>query len=264
MANVRNTADSNEFFLERDAPSRIYFNENYTWILFSTFVTTLAQERFQAKFTTVEISTDEGRFIIDLFALEVINNATGDRKPIGWVDKAGRCFFPHSVAREVELPPPIPQPVGIRQPWNINNVRDAFLNGIEYYAEIQQIKVRPMEGHMRSLKAEVFEQVAEIVKHSRGDSNVVYAWAATDANSLRSGRICQYPGQFGLTVYGFGAILSNIENPHFRPSNDKFDSAVDNLVLPTRYIVWCSNMVTHIYPEYLVRFKVEGTVSPNS
>ena len=56
-------------------------------------------------------------------------------------------------------------------------------------------------------------------------------------------------------------ILGNMElvNPgskQFHPSGENFDSGVDDLQSPAQYIVWNMNMNTHIYPEYVVSFKM--------
>lgn len=65
-------------------------------------------------------------------------------------------------------------------------------------------------------------------------------------------------------------ILGNIEpvlpgSKQFYPSDDCFDSGVDNLDNPNHYVVWNMNIKTHIYPEYAVSFKIcpsaEGTNS---
>lgn len=56
-------------------------------------------------------------------------------------------------------------------------------------------------------------------------------------------------------------IMGNMELIHpgskqFLPSSSDFDSGVDDLQEPRHYIVWNTNMNTHIYPEYVVSFKV--------
>ncbi|EEF43518.1 conserved hypothetical protein [Ricinus communis] len=40
------------------------------------------------------------------------------------------------------------------------------------------------------------------------------------------------------------------------PSSENFDSGVDDLQNPGQYVVWNMNMNTHIYPEFIVSFKV--------
>ncbi|KVI07780.1 Poly(ADP-ribose) polymerase, catalytic domain-containing protein [Cynara cardunculus var. scolymus] len=42
----------------------------------------------------------------------------------------------------------------------------------------------------------------------------------------------------------------------FCPSDECFDTGVDNLQNPTHYVIWNMNMNTHIYPEYSVSFKM--------
>lgn len=39
------------------------------------------------------------------------------------------------------------------------------------------------------------------------------------------------------------------------PSSEEFDSGIDNLSSPKKYIVWSNRMNTHILPEYVVSFK---------
>ena len=45
----------------------------------------------------------------------------------------------------------------------------------------------------------------------------------------------------------------------FHPSSENFDSGVDDLESPREYIVWNMNMNTHIYPEFVVSFKISST-----
>ncbi|GKV30907.1 hypothetical protein SLEP1_g39674 [Rubroshorea leprosula] len=50
------------------------------------------------------------------------------------------------------------------------------------------------------------------------------------------------------------------------PSSNEFDSGVDNLLSPKKYIVWSSHANTHILPEFLLSFRVppcfEGFTKP--
>ena len=45
------------------------------------------------------------------------------------------------------------------------------------------------------------------------------------------------------------------------PSSDEFDSGVDNLVAPKKYIVWSTHMNTHILPEYIISFRVPSSLN---
>ncbi|KAJ1399540.1 WWE domain [Sesbania bispinosa] len=58
-------------------------------------------------------------------------------------------------------------------------------------------------------------------------------------------------------------IMGNMEllrpgTRQFRPSSSEFDSGVDDIESPRYYIVWNMNMNTHIYPEFIVSFKVSS------
>ncbi|BFG20935.1 hypothetical protein CerSpe_072080 [Prunus speciosa] len=58
-------------------------------------------------------------------------------------------------------------------------------------------------------------------------------------------------------------IVGNMELLHpgskqFHPGSKDFDSGVDDLQDPKHYIVWNMNMNTHIYPEFVVSFKVSS------
>ncbi|KAF5193914.1 Inactive poly [ADP-ribose] polymerase RCD1 [Thalictrum thalictroides] len=65
-------------------------------------------------------------------------------------------------------------------------------------------------------------------------------------------------------------IMGNMEeirpgSNQSHPSSKVFDSGVDNLLSPKKYIVWTTNMNTHILPEYVVSFKAPcglGVFSP--
>lgn len=41
----------------------------------------------------------------------------------------------------------------------------------------------------------------------------------------------------------------------YHPSSDEFDSGVDNLTKPRKYIVWSTHMNTCVLPEYVVSFR---------
>lgn len=42
----------------------------------------------------------------------------------------------------------------------------------------------------------------------------------------------------------------------FQPSNDNFDSGVDDLQAPKHYVIWHMNVHTHICPDFIVSFKL--------
>lgn len=56
-------------------------------------------------------------------------------------------------------------------------------------------------------------------------------------------------------------IMGNMEvvspgSEQFQASSDNFDSGVDSFENPKLYIVWNKNVNTHIFPEYIVSFRM--------
>lgn len=67
-----------------------------------------------------------------------------------------------------------------------------------------------------------------------------------DENGLRHVLLCR-------------VILGNMEevrpgSKQFYSSSEEFDSGVDNLIDPRRYIIWSTHLNTHILPEYIISF----------
>ncbi|KAM2845895.1 hypothetical protein COP1_028287 [Malus domestica] len=86
----------------------------------------------------------------------------------------------------------------------------------------------------------------------RGGINFSFVHSASscdvDENGIRHMLFCR-------------VIMGNMELLHpgstqFHPSSKDFDSGVDGLQDPKHYIVWNMNMNTHIYPEFVVSFKI--------
>lgn len=48
-----------------------------------------------------------------------------------------------------------------------------------------------------------------------------------------------------------------------QPSNENFDSGIDDLQNPKRYIIWDLNMHTHIYAEYIVTLNLPTNAKGN-
>lgn len=48
------------------------------------------------------------------------------------------------------------------------------------------------------------------------------------------------------------------ETRQYRPSGMDSDSGVDDLQNPRFYIIWTMNMNTHIFPEFVVSFKISS------
>ncbi|CAI9786832.1 unnamed protein product [Fraxinus pennsylvanica] len=49
----------------------------------------------------------------------------------------------------------------------------------------------------------------------------------------------------------------------YNPSSEEFDSGIDNLVSPRKYIGWSTRMNTHILPEFVVSFRIPSNLRRN-
>ncbi|XP_057976361.1 inactive poly [ADP-ribose] polymerase RCD1-like [Malania oleifera] len=175
-----------------------------------------------------------------------------------------------------------------------DSVRSMFLTGTDSIINADILEICRCSSVSMQARLELFEKQVEITKKYRGDANVQYAWLPSSKEALSSTLIYGL-GHGGLTknksIYGIGVqlvavncthtsanfcdvdengvqhmvlcrvVLGNMELVHpgseqFHPSTEDFDSGVDNLQNPRYYVVWHMNMFTHIYPEYVVSFKV--------
>ncbi|PIN09058.1 hypothetical protein CDL12_18359 [Handroanthus impetiginosus] len=147
-------------------------------------------------------------------------------------------------------------------------------------------------------RLELFEKQVEITRRYRGDANVQYAWlpcSRETVSSILKYGICYYEPSKIKHLHGMGihlipangsqisinyfdvdendarhmvlcrVIMGNMElvrcgSNQFHPSSEDFDSGVDNLQNPNRYVVWNMNMNSHIYPECVVSFKMTSDV----
>ncbi|GER53169.1 WWE protein-protein interaction domain protein family [Striga asiatica] len=71
--------------------------------------------------------------------------------------------------------------------------------------------------------------------------------ALPDENGLRHILLCR-------VILGKTELISPGSQQN-NPSSEEFDSGVDNIETPQKYIVWTSRMNTHILPEFLVSFR---------
>ncbi|KAL5707630.1 hypothetical protein ACHQM5_018510 [Ranunculus cassubicifolius] len=146
-------------------------------------------------------------------------------------------------------------------------------------------------------RSELFEKQIEIIGKYRGNANVRYAWLASSKEAVS--RILMHGLVFSdlqkrELSFGTGVHLSALTSPHISashcdidengvqhmvlcrvilgnmelihrgsdqsyPSDDNFDSGVNDLTNPEHYTIWNMNMSTHIYPEYIISFKMPPT-----
>lgn len=148
-------------------------------------------------------------------------------------------------------------------------------------------------GPLEKARWEAFHKQMEMTEAARGRSNTVFAWHGTSkkgvfdilAHGFGWPSKVSGPQAHGVGVYFAPArlphlsdmlseidddgekhlvlcrvILGNIEkveagSEQFHPSSTAFDSGADDLVNPKCYIVWSTNMNTHILPECVVTYK---------
>lgn len=148
-------------------------------------------------------------------------------------------------------------------------------------------------GQMRLEAFRIFSKF--VARKCGGDANVKHAWYGGSRDELCE-IICYGFSRCGRPAntesYGFGVYLSPAKfsidgalssipdenglrhillcrvilgkmeavspgSKQFHPSSAEFDSGVDDLLAPRRYIVWSHYMNTHIFPNYIVSFKAQ-------
>ncbi|XP_021887205.1 inactive poly [ADP-ribose] polymerase RCD1-like isoform X2 [Carica papaya] len=173
-----------------------------------------------------------------------------------------------------------------------------FFSGISP-SDAEVLAVHRCSNVSMQARLELFKKQVEITKKYHGDANVRYAWLPSSKEALST--ILLYGcGYWGLSnakfTYGIGihlaaencsyasanycdvdengvrymvfcrVIMGNMEvfSPgQFHPSCEDFDSGVDDLENPKQYIVWNMNMNTHVYPEFVVSFKLSSSAEEN-
>ncbi|KAK9276522.1 hypothetical protein L1049_006056 [Liquidambar formosana] len=148
-----------------------------------------------------------------------------------------------------------------------------------------------LAGQARLESFRIFSEA--VAKKCGGDANIKYAWYGGSREEIRQiiahgFSRCGRPTSsefYGFGVYLSpakfsidGALSSNIDETGLRhvllcrvilgnmevvsagskqctPSSKQFDSGVDNLSEPRRYVVWGAYMNSHIFPNYIVSFR---------
>ncbi|KAE9607003.1 hypothetical protein Lal_00025954 [Lupinus albus] len=179
-----------------------------------------------------------------------------------------------------------------------DTVQKMFVTGMSSFGitDTDIIEIHRCSSMSMPARLELFWKQAEMTKKIHGNANVQYAWLASSKVELST--MMEYGlGHCRLSAckcaYGIGAHLSAVTCPYpsarlcdndengvrhlvfcrvimgnmellrhgtdqFRPSSSAYDNGVDDLKSPTHYVVWDMNMNTHIYPEYVVSFKVSS------
>lgn len=187
-----------------------------------------------------------------------------------------------------------PQNELIHSALDSNDVKNMFLTSMGSLKNIEILGVKRWSSPLMQDRLDLFQKQIEITKKSRGNANVQHGWLPLNKDVL-SGSMPYGVGHSGLKLtssYGVHlsptscanlsasycdddekgvryiafchVILGNVEvvapgcEP-YHPSSVNFDSGVDDLHNPSQYLVWNVNMKSHIFPEYVVSFKISSS-----
>ncbi|KAM0934107.1 putative poly(ADP-ribose) polymerase, catalytic domain, RST domain-containing protein [Dioscorea sansibarensis] len=152
----------------------------------------------------------------------------------------------------------------------------------------------PLLDNSGQVRFKCFQEHVDLTKSCRGNANVRYAWLASSKDvvedvMLKGVMHIKMPAcgpMYGLGVHLTPAncsdicasysgvdengivymvlcrvIMGNVElvqlgSKQSQPSSGSFDSGVDDLQKPKHYIIWNTHTDTHIYPEFVVTFKL--------
>lgn len=209
----------------------------------------------------------------------------------GYTDLRDRDLYNSSVEKIQQSDEDASSPIceRILDPETVGNM---FIRGVSPALKVEIIDVKKCCGGIMEARLELFQKQIEITQKLRRKANVQYAWFASPTDALSS-TVVYGLGLDGpkLGKYGYGVHLTAVDSAHNSaticdidekgvrymvlcrvilgnmelvlpgskqsyPSNECFDSGVDNLQNPNHYVVWNMNMNTHIYPEYAVSFKM--------
>lgn len=159
---------------------------------------------------------------------------------------------------------------------------------------IVSISRAPIFNQSGEFLSSSFLKHIEIKKKFRGFANVRYAWlpaTKSTAEGMMLHGVMKVEKPVRGSTYGLGVHLAPVNYPNicatltdvdenglsymmlcrvimgnmelinsgskqFQPTNDNFDSGVDDLQVPKHYVVWDMNVHTHICPDYIVAFRL--------
>ncbi|XP_022737823.1 inactive poly [ADP-ribose] polymerase RCD1 isoform X2 [Durio zibethinus] len=175
-------------------------------------------------------------------------------------------------------------------------VEKMFLMGMNPSGSVDFLDIKPCSSASTQYRFERFQKQVQIMNKYRGNANVRYAWLASSKAAVPIIRMHGI-GHCGLSkiplLYGAGVHLAAAEftnasakycdvdengvqylilcrvimgkmellcpgSKQFLPSSEDVDSGVDDLLHPKYYIIWNMNINTHIYPEFVVSFKLSS------
>uniref|UniRef100_A0A7N0ULL8 Poly [ADP-ribose] polymerase n=1 Tax=Kalanchoe fedtschenkoi TaxID=63787 RepID=A0A7N0ULL8_KALFE len=220
------------------------------------------------------------------------NTETGDSESGNGVTDSGS--FSHLDSRSPKIARSASTKVHfVHNDADFSEVSRLLIAGMGGFSCPNVVEIKRCSGKHIKNCFKLFEKQVELTEKSRGSSNVQYAWLPCPKDYVSSRMIygLRLGGLPSISAYGYGVhlssksyaytsvkncdadenglrhmllcrvVLGNTEPVHFGsvqfcPSSDRFDTGVDNVLDPQVYIVWEVNALTHIYPEYVVSFKM--------
>ncbi|KAM0026779.1 putative WWE domain, poly(ADP-ribose) polymerase, catalytic domain, RST domain-containing protein [Helianthus debilis subsp. tardiflorus] len=266
-------------FTKSGVLKHLLFSQDGQWNDFSQEVIDLVKEDFLAKKLPIEVKFNGRHVMLDILHMVEVDLKTGVQKPIAWIDDTDSTAdqFVKQIQQSDDCKTLDPE-----------TVRNMFIKDVDPALKVDIVDVKKCTGDIMESKLELFLKQLEITQKQRGNANVKYAWfmSPTDVNSST---VVYGLGHDGpkLGRYGYGVHLTAVNSPdssaticdidekgvrcmvlcrvilgntelvlpgskQFYPSDESFDSGVDNLDNPKHYVVWNMNINTHIYPEYAV------------
>ncbi|CAN7030691.1 unnamed protein product [Brassica rapa subsp. trilocularis] len=176
-------------------------------------------------------------------------------------------------------------------------VKKMFAIGTSSLGHVAVLDVGRFSSEIAEARLELFQKQVEITKKHRGDANVRYAWLPAKREALSSVMMQGLGGAFiRKSIYGVGIHLTAADCPYFSArycdidengvrymvlcrvimgnmellrgdkaqffsGGEEYDNGVDDVENPKNYIVWNMNMNTHVFPEYVVRFKLSDPIN---
>ncbi|XP_010509607.1 PREDICTED: probable inactive poly [ADP-ribose] polymerase SRO1 [Camelina sativa] len=186
-------------------------------------------------------------------------------------------------------------------------VKQMFTLGTATLGDVEFLDVHQVSSEIAKARLSLFQKQADITKKHRGDANIRYAWVPAKKEVLSAVKMhgLGVGGAFiKKSMYGVGVHLNAANSPYFSARNcdiddngvrhmvlcrvimgnmeplrgdntqfftggEEYDNGVDDVECPKHYLIWNMNMNTHIYPEFVVSFKLsipnaEGTMLPTT
>ncbi|XP_010518915.1 PREDICTED: inactive poly [ADP-ribose] polymerase RCD1-like isoform X2 [Tarenaya hassleriana] len=176
-------------------------------------------------------------------------------------------------------------------------VKEMFALGTSALGHVEVLDVFRSSCEMSRARLELFQKQVEITRKLRGNANVRYAWLPAKKellpmimmHGLRQSGAFIRKSMYGVGVHVTAAncpyfsarycdidengvrhmvlcrvIMGNMEllggdKAQFYAGGEEYDNGVDDVENPRHYIVWNMNMNTHIFPEFVVSFKLSTT-----